>query len=258
MEWSESAALGRHLRAFLWPLRDQGHAPPPGRMTQAATAASKCIVKLLQSYPTRVVHSRSISRRYRVAFTDARGQCKGPDKATWCQESIGGVLLSAEGTFFFVVSASLGSVAAWLPSDTVHRINEAESLGPLLLVATFASLLQDSDCLIFVDSSATEGALIKAYSSSPLLTVIAGAFWEHVGRVDAAVWISRIPSKLNMADALSREDLSQARREKWVQHKVVVPELGRWADLLPGPRTHAAASQKLPRKHRRQLQHEGR
>ena len=129
MEWTESAVTGRQLRAFLWPLRDHKGT----KLSTASARALQCLLKIVQNMPSRVVYARSLMRRYRIAFTDARGRAKNATCNRWGHEGIGGVLLSAEGIFFFFASASQSDVEAWLPPQREARINEAESLRPLLL-----------------------------------------------------------------------------------------------------------------------------
>ncbi len=116
--------------------------------------------------------------------------------------------------------------------------------------------MQGADCLIFIDSSAAEGTLLSAYSSSPFLTSIAGAFWKEVGRLGAAAWITRVPSRLNLADPISRDDLGMARAQGWTEKPAVIPKLGPWAAIIAeGHRREGPAntSQALAKRHRRQI-----
>ena len=61
------------------------------------------------------------------------------------------------------------------------------------------------DVFLFKHNVAAEGVLVKAYSSSPHLTVLAGLFWQTVRRVKCSAWVGRVPSELNIADGPSRE-----------------------------------------------------
>ena len=48
-----------------------------------------------------------------------------------------------------------------------------------VLIHAYKLLHVFADVLLFVDSSASEGVLIKNYSSSPALAMIAAAFWDQ-------------------------------------------------------------------------------
>ena len=52
---------------------------------------------------------------------------------------------------------------------------------------------------------AVEGVMVKAYNSSPHLTVLGGLFWQTVRRVICSAWVGHVPSELNIADGPSRE-----------------------------------------------------
>ena len=59
-------------------------------------------------------------------------------------------------------------------------INEAEALAALVWVQALGDRLRGLDVLLFVDSIAAEGILLKGYSKSPQLAVIASLFWKTV------------------------------------------------------------------------------
>ena len=50
----------------------------------------------------------------------------------------------------------------------------------------------------------------------------------------AAVWIGRVPSKLNVADGPSRDDLSEVFAHGWARAEAWLPDPEAWAALLGG------------------------
>ena len=118
----------------------------------------------------------------------------------------------------------------WL-SEREQRINEAEALAALAFLHTFRALLHGVDLLLFVDSSASEGVLIKNYSSSPILGMISAAFWEEALGNSVGVFIVRVASALNLSDSFSRGDESIGVEKKWARHAPSLPSSTRWAFL---------------------------
>ena len=233
MEWTDSEVTGRQLRAFLWPIREHEHAKRPGPLPGTLKAALFCLAEILSSFPERKVLSAAIVRRYCVLFTDARGRARSQQDDGWGHERLAGVLVCAAGVFYFSVSTRNPLVEVWLPSERNVRINEAEALASLIALGTFADQLRGTDVLLLIDSAAAHGVLIKGYGGNPWLTAIAGAFWQSVGRVDAAVWVSHVPSKANLADPPSRGDFEIAAQYEWKSLEAVVPPKGRWNALSP-------------------------
>ena len=80
--------------------------------------------------------------------------------------------------------------------------------------------------------STAEGSLIKGLSASRTLSAIAGAYWLQVTLHSAAVWIGRVPSKLNIADGPSRGDLGEVTAHGWAYTAPWLPQVGPWAALL--------------------------
>ena len=88
--------------------------------------------------------------------------------------------------------------------------------------------MQGLDLLLLIDSSAAEGVLVKAYGGNGLPTTVAGAFWQQVGIIDVAAWIAHVPSRANLADALSRGGYEPPFGLEWARVEAVVPSRGRW------------------------------
>ena len=260
VEWAEAAVMGRQLRAFLWPIRDHEKLSQAAQPSPAFRSAAQCMAIIFNSFPERKVYSNELCRPHCVGFTDARGKARD-NLGDWGHEGIGGVLFCSSGVHFFTIPVRSADIEAWLPPKRSIRINEAESLGPLVFIHTMAPFLTDADCIIFVNNTAAEGTLINAYSSNPYLVAIAGAFWEQVGRLGCAVWLSRVPSKLNLADPISREDLSIASQGGWKQHAARIPCPGHWLPILEQGRSRdslAEQPRKLQKQTRKQMLRQGR
>merc|ERR1712087_609354 len=111
---------------------------------------------------------------------------------------------------------------------------------------------------MFIDSSAATSSLIKCYSASVWSTAIAGCFWEKIGTLDASCWITQIPSKFNLADAISRHDFVHATQFQWKHTETKVPQLGPWRSFL-SHQSSGAGTISIARRHRqRQVARQGR
>ena len=83
-----------------------------------------------------------------------------------------------------------------------------------------------------MDSKAAEGILLKGYSKSPQLAVIASLFWKTVRQGRASAWIDRVPTHLNVADAISRGCFSSALALQAEKLQAQTPVVSAWETLL--------------------------
>ena len=214
MESISSAVWGAQTRALMWPLYERK------RQNNKSAALSPALRWALEDFNLhldlnthRHLYSLAVPRPCYVACSDARGAVGG----IYGSEHLGGAILPRKGesSKFFpaLMHAPVSHYSKWLPparqEDSIkQRINECESLAALVTLATFAELLTSSDILWVIDSSAAEGTLRKGYSSSRFLTALAGEFWRLASSRNIRIWLYRVPSKLNLADPISRVELN--------------------------------------------------
>ena len=79
-----------------------------------------------------------------------------------------------------------------------------EMLAPVIAVHALGQLLRDRRILVFIDSEAVEGALVKGYSGKPDIDELAGAFWAMCVAGRVAPYIDRVPTDANPGDDPSR------------------------------------------------------
>ena len=130
----------------------------------------------------------------------------------------------------------------WM-TNRKDRINEAESIAAVDFLFTFDTLLRCTDIFLFVDSSASEGVLIRNYSQSPALAMAAAAFWEKATDLQTGVFICRCASALNLADSFSREDRTIGREWEWAEVQPILPPPERWRFLRATFAEYVAKSQ---------------
>ena len=88
--------------------------------------------------------------------------------------------------------------------------------------------------LAFDDNTASEHALVRGYSSDPTTNVRVSHFGGAASLAHASVWLERVPSPANLADAIRREDFTFAVAAGWVR---CYPDLSKlWKTLLKATR----------------------
>ena len=97
-----------------------------------------------------------------------------------------------------------GKVVGWLSWGTKHPVFQAELLPVAVAAATWCETLIDRDVLVFLDNEAARYALVKGYSPVASAAKLLGEAWLSFSRSGASVWIARVPSGSNPADAPSR------------------------------------------------------
>lgn len=173
----------------------------------------------------------AVARRFAIIFSDARGN----DHSSWGSEHLAAILITAGGGAYVTIAANDPIIAEWLQYVTSEqRINECESIAALLGLASFSHHIEGCDVLHFVDSTAAQGVLIKGYSKSQTLCAVTSAYWTLAGKCRACIWIGRVPSKLNVADGPTRNDLSVVQAHNWEKHPPLMPPLKAWMQVFAG------------------------
>ena len=118
-----------------------------------------------------------------------------------------------------------------MPRST--QVIMTETMAPVVAVSSLASRLAGCKAIVFIDSEASEGALIKGYSPSPNVGAMAGVFWLLAVQLDLAVYIERAPTDGNPSDGPSRGDLDEAMQHGAVplpaRHLDLTENLDDWA-----------------------------
>ena len=164
---------------------------------------------------------------------------------------LGGIAWGLGWCRWFSVELAEGSTPL-IPWGAGNAINEAESLAATVIMEALESFVSNTDVLLFIDNAAAEGTLLKSYSSSKHLTVLAALFWSAVRKAKAAAWVGRVPSRLNVADGFGRGDFAVAHRLGATRLRVALPLVDKWAFLLEDP-----SVPKSHKKMRRQRVHQG-
>ncbi|CAE7931305.1 unnamed protein product, partial [Symbiodinium necroappetens] len=89
-------------------------------------------------------------------------------------------------------------------------------LGEVLALVTMGRRLPQR-WLAFIDNVAGQWALTKGYGKDPAVNGILASFWATASLSDWLPDFRRVPSKANVADAVSRGDLSAAHRHGWTR-----------------------------------------
>ena len=150
----------------------------------------------------RIVEFRD-DRGCAVAYTD------GAEEAS--KVGIGGVLTKK---VYFVAEASQELVEYWKANGDKHKvIHQAEVLPAVVALRTWGPRLRGRRLIIFVDNGAAKAALVKGSTTSSASAELVTEFWSLAAAESVWVWVDRVPTKSNPADAPSRgERVAGARR----------------------------------------------
>jgi hypothetical protein len=139
-----------------------------------------------------------------IVFTDA---CYERDSLTWpC--GLGGVFCEGNERFYFSleVNEHVRSILGELVKKQI--IFEAETLAAVVAFILWKQRFANKRCILFVDNEGTKFSLLKGSSDNSTVDMLAGFFAEHEASVHTITWLARVPSKSNLADHPSRNDVS--------------------------------------------------
>ena len=90
-----------------------------------------------------------------------------------------------------------------------------ELFAVVMAMLTFTNEVRGRAILVFVDSEAVEVALVKGYSRHEDVCLLVARFWMVVEQVDCMVYIDRVSTDANISDQASRGNLDIVQRCGW-------------------------------------------
>ncbi|CAL1145137.1 unnamed protein product [Cladocopium goreaui] len=139
-----------------------------------------------------------------IVFTDA---CYERDSLVWpC--GLGGVLCEGDDKLYF--SLEVPEYVRHALGELVKKqiIFEAETLSAVVAFILWKRRFVNKRCILFVDNEGSKFSLLRGSSDNSVVDKLAGFFAEHEASVHAVTWLARVPSKSNLADHPSRNDVS--------------------------------------------------
>ena len=113
----------------------------------------------------------------------------------------------------------------WLPRKT--QIALVELFAAVLSLGAFDDIIRGKRVILFVDAEAVEGGLVKGYSSRGDICELLGLFWALVRSLDLLIYIDRVPTDMNPADAPSRDEIQRCLALGWERRSFTPRELGK-------------------------------
>ena len=89
-------------------------------------------------------------------------------------------------------------------SEVTNQISMVEMFAPPLALYTLGETVRLKRLLVFVDSEAVEGALVRGSSARSDMCLLTGAFWHLCATEEICVYIDRVPTDSHITDGPSR------------------------------------------------------
>ena len=217
--WARTCLFGRYGSAALAPLRDRQYFDQGVGITPAIEAALQFFRRLLADQPQREMPLSHDFRNFVVTVSDGEGS--------------GSV---AVGIWLPRVSHFQPQVTRVDVPDEWHHvwgrggarsnvIQEIEGIGPLLALATWPEILQDSLWVHFLDNESAKFSLIRGSSRATSMNQIVHRTWEICRSRRLYPWWERVCTKDNPIDQASRRNLTDLYKQHWRVVPPTLPEL---------------------------------
>ena len=126
---------------------------------------------------------------------------------------------------FFVIQHFCKSKAFIFFLETITQLIGCFLIQPIL----------HSRYICFVDNEPAKYALLKGYTKDPRLNSLLSDFWQVQAANAWDPWFERVSSKANVADAISRNDVSMLEARGWPEREVNLEPF--WRELCSPSRT---------------------
>ena len=105
---------------------------------------------------------------------------------------------------YFSAKAGPALVAEWRGGVRAQVIEQAELAPAAAAMTTWGEAVRGRHVLVFVDNNGARAGLVKGISRAKESAQLVEDFWRLVAKLGAFVWVERVPSRSNPADAPSR------------------------------------------------------
>ena len=174
---------------------------------------TRCIlqfVDLLKNGPPREIKANSWKQV--CIFTDA---CYESEAVSW-KSGVGGVCFESwDGPWEFFSLELFDEDLEFLGVNHKKQvIFEAETLAAVISFMLWSLKFSSKRCHLFVDNEGTKFSLISGTSENSTVAELVEQFTAFELKQHCYLWVSRVPSYSNIADAPSRNDLSMLKKMK--------------------------------------------
>ena len=202
LRWLEGQTFGRLGRRFFRILLQAGEPPSDFRkrgMTGPARQALEWALHNVPKAPPKCFH-QPCGRSFQL-FTD--GSFEGG------RGCMAGVLCRADGTpwQWWSLQVPAGLVARWSHEGVEHPIMQCELLAAAVSLAAWGPTVASSFITLWVDNDAARHALIAAHAFPDSNRLIVESCLRCETDYSLKLWIARVPSISNPADAPSRGEV---------------------------------------------------
>ena len=140
-----------------------------------------------------------------VLFTD--GACEGEERNVG---SIGAVLFNPHGKCVLTFGALVPSqIMRFLGEQSLNPIYELEFMPVLVAFQLWSGLWTSSAVVCYLDNDAARSAFIRAYGATSHANTLISAFLEKELECQGKLWVGRVPTSSNIADAPSCLEFDQ-------------------------------------------------
>ena len=116
--------------------------------------------------------------------------------------------------------------------DQATYIAQGELTVAVAVWYSIPDVLRGRAAMLFIDNTVALSAIVRGYSSRADFAVLVNCFHEAVFELDAYVWSEWVPSKANIADDPTREELEHLVPEDAVFVPIVLPPIGLFEAML--------------------------
>jgi hypothetical protein len=180
---------------------------------------------------------RRVSILYADAFFDAGDMAKRGEFTPWDGEAVAS-LRNGWGCVIIPDQARPEEgymMRGEIPHDIVRAFSETrayiyflEALAQIIPVLVAGEYLNQY-YISFVDNEAAKHALVRGYGSVTAVNQLIQTFWSECENRQLHPWFERVSSAANLADAVSRDDLTEGLRRGW---KTISPDMNEMYNML--------------------------
>ena len=182
-------------RAFIKPFHAQAHHPLPGHMMSPwLERASRWFIQYLELSPTSWRGLEEEQRDHIITWSDAAGESR------WVA-----AVVFFQGRWFWTRIMTPDAMWSQLLERGDNQIGFQEMLGVLLTWATFGHLLKGSLWTSYGNNDGVLHAIANGGGGASETHACVGQLWLEVAAANTSLFVARVESKANIADAPTRD-----------------------------------------------------